>query len=99
MAKKNRLLEAQLAPLRTELQAKRDAALAGLQPLCSQRDALIAEMQPVEAKLRALQAEIKTAEAPLREIGNNLAALERAIGATSLTLDAGQTAAEPGTLS
>lgn len=99
MAKKNARIAAQLAPLRAELQAKRDAILTDLAPLYAERDALQAQIEPLRAKLREVQARIKPAEAPLRDIGNELAAIERTIGATSLPLDASATVAEPGEVS
>lgn len=96
MAKKNALVEAQLAPLRADLEARRAQITKELEPLYAQRDALLVKMAPLDAELRAVQAQIKPAEVPLREIGSNLAAIARSIGSTSLTLDAGETKAEPG---
>jgi len=96
MPKKNPRIEAQLAPLREKLQAERDTILAGLAPLYAQRDALQAQIEPLQAQLREVQAQIKPAEAPLRDIGNELAQIERTIGATSLTLDAASTDVKPG---
>lgn len=97
--KKNPRIEAQLAPLRAELQAERDHLLAGLAPLYAERDALLGQINPLQDQLREVQARIKPQEVPLRAIGNELAQIERTIGATSLTLDAATTDVAPGELS
>lgn len=99
MAKKHARIAAQLAPLRAELLAKREAVLADLAPLYAERDALQAQIEALHAQARELQTRIKPAEAPLRDIGNELAAIERTIGATSMPLDASATTAEPGEVS
>jgi len=97
MGKKNAIVEAQLSPVRAELQAKRAAIHAELAATYAERDALIAQIQPLEAKLREVQRVIKAGEAPLREIGNNLAAIARAIGGTvSAKLEASGIVVDPG---
>lgn len=96
MAKKNARIAAQLAPLKAELEATKAAILADLAPHYAHREALLAQIQPLEAKLREVNQAIKMGEAPLHAIGNELAQIARTIGATSLTLDAGETKAEPG---
>lgn len=96
MPKKNPIIEAQLAPLKAQLEAERAAIHATVAPLVAKREALLAQIQPLEAELRAVNQAIKQAEAPLHDIGNALASIARSIGATSLTLEAGETKAEPG---
>lgn len=82
---KNKELAAALAPRQAALDAERDALLAQIAPLHEQRDALIAQIQPLEAQLRKVQQQIKAIEQPrLRDIGNELAAIARALGARSL---------------
>lgn len=86
MAKqKNERVAEMLAPLKAKLEAQRAEILAKSAPLHERREALVAQIAPLEAELRRVNAEIKAVEQPaLRDIGNELASIARAIGATSL---------------
>lgn len=85
---KNEQLAAALAPRKADLLATRERLQQQLAPLQAEYDALLAKIQPLEAQLRELGKRIKALEQPAaRDIGNELAAIERAIGARTLTND------------
>jgi chaperonin cofactor prefoldin len=82
---KNEALAKVLAPRVAELEAQRDKVLADVAPLHAKREALLVQIQPLEAELREVNAAIKQAEQPaLRDVGNELAAIARALGAKTL---------------
>lgn len=97
MSDKNALLRKKLDPVRKDLESKRDKVLKGLAPLYKERDKLVARVQPIEAELRQINHEIREQEKPLRAIGNDLAAIARAVGgAKSMALEASDVTATPG---
>lgn len=76
---------ARLRALQEKAKKEREAVLAAVAPLHAKREALLAQIQPLEADLRTVNAEIKAAEQPaLQNLGNEIAALAKAMGAKSL---------------
>lgn len=68
---------------RKALEEERAEVLKDLAPLHARRDALMAQIQPLENELREVQKKIKAVEQPrLRELGNQIAAVVRAIPST-----------------
>lgn len=83
---KNPRLAEVLAPFRTQLEEERAGILAHSASLHEQRNTLLATIQPLEAQLKEVDDQIDAIEQPkLREVGNELAAIARQLGATTLT--------------
>lgn len=85
MVTKNPRIAEVLAPLRAQLEAERDEILRASAPLHERRQALLDKIQPLEAQLKAVEDEIDRIEQPaIRNVGNELAAIERQLGAVTL---------------
>jgi uncharacterized coiled-coil DUF342 family protein len=67
------------------LEARRKAVLDKSAPFHAKRDELLKRLHPLEVELRELDRQIKAIEQPgVRDLGNQIAALHRAIGAKTL---------------
>ena len=78
-------LRDELAGTRKKLEDEKAAILARSAPLHGKRAKLLEKIQPLEAELRKVNAEIKAIEQPaIVEVGNQIAAIARAQGATTL---------------
>ncbi len=86
MNKKNQAVIDALQPVKAEMQERLARINERLSPLKEREAALREQLRPLEEQLAAVHAEISDIEETegLREVGNNLAAIARQEGATTL---------------